>query len=82
MVKRTLELFECDRCGKEAKRYTVLFEEGTKVLDRCELHGRKLEALKEEPGEWVTTRAGKAAFKKSSVAELRLAVEQGRQNHD
>ena len=78
MVKRTLELFECDRCGKEAKRYTVLFEDGTKVLDRCALHAKKIEALREEAGEWIPPRGGKSSFRKTDIRELRLAVEQER----
>lgn len=78
MVKRTLELFECDKCGQEAKRYSVVFEEGTLVLDRCPAHAKKLEALRDEVGEWLTPRPSRSAFHKSSPAELRLAVEQGR----
>lgn len=74
MVKRTLELFECDVCGREGKRYQIVFEDGTKVLDRCPLHGKKLEALRDEKGEWASQRPGKATFRKSTMADLRLAV--------
>lgn len=78
MVKRTLELYECDRCGKEAKRYSISYEDGTLVLDRCETHNKKLEALREEVGEWLTPRAGKSSFHKSTLAEVRQAVEEAR----
>lgn len=77
MVKRTLELFECDRCGNEAKRYSISYEDGTLVLDRCVTHAKKLEALRDEPGEWLTPRGGKTAFHKSSLAEVRQAIEEG-----
>lgn len=79
MVKRTLELFECDICGEEGQRYQVVFEEGTKILDRCLRHGKSLEKLRDEQGEWVTPKSGKSSFRKSSLAELRLAVSEGRQ---
>lgn len=79
MVKRTLELFECDKCGAEGRRYTVTFpEEGTLVLDRCEQHAKKIEALRNETGEWLTSRGGKQAFRKSSPAEIRQAIEAAR----
>lgn len=80
MVKRTLELFECDVCGKEGKRYQVVFEDGTKVMDRCPTHAKKLEALREEKGEWASQRPAKATFRKSTLADLRLAVAQQSQN--
>lgn len=78
MVKRTLELYECDRCGKEAKRYSISYEDGTLVLDRCETHNKKLEALRDEPGEWLTPRGNKNSFHKSTLAEVRQAVEEAR----
>lgn len=78
MVKRTLELFECDKCGQGAKRYSIVFEEGTLVLDRCPQHGKQLEKLRDEKGEWLTPRASKTAFHKSSLSEVRAAVEQAR----
>lgn len=78
MVKRTLELFECDKCGNQAKRYSIVFEEGTLVLDRCELHAKQLEKLRDEKGEWLTPRVGKTAFHKSSLSEVRAALAQGR----
>ena len=71
MVRRTLEVFECDKCGREGKRYTVLFEEGALVLDRCELHGKKLEALRSEKGDWRENKASRSAFRKSTPDELR-----------
>ena len=78
MVKRTLELFECDKCGQEAKRYSVVFEDGTLVLDRCPAHAKRLEALREEVGEWLTPRPARSAFHKSSLSEVRVAIEQAR----
>lgn len=79
MVKRTLEVFECDKCGNEGQRYSVIFPEGTLVLDRCETHARKILALRSEVGEWVQTGTmGRNTFRKSSVSELRAAVEAAR----
>ena len=80
MVKRTLELFECDRCGKEAQRYSISFPngDGVLVLDRCEMHAKKLEAMREEPGEWLRPREGKQSFHKSSAEELRVRLEEAR----
>ena len=78
MVKRTLELFECDKCGNEGQRYSVTFPEGTLVLDRCETHAKKIEALRDEVGEWVHGAAGRNTFRKSSLVELREAVEASR----
>lgn len=74
MVKRTVELYSCDVCGKDAKRYTVTYEDdGTRVTDRCEKHGARLEALKDEPGEWLSERS-KSTFRKSTPADIRLAL--------
>lgn len=78
MVKRTLELFECDVCEAEGLRYQIVFPEGTKILDRCERHAKKIEALRDEQGEWVAPKSGKATFRKSSLQDLRLAVAQGK----
>lgn len=80
MVKRVVEQFECDRCGKDASRYSIVYPEATLILDRCQLHAKKLEALRNETGEWVSNTSGRQAFKKSSLADLRLAVAAG--NHD
>lgn len=77
MVRRTLEVFECDKCGKDGKRYTILFEDGALILDRCEAHGKKLEALREETGSWRDNRAGKAVFHKSTPEELQRALNNG-----
>lgn len=79
MVKKTLEMYECDRCGKEGQRYTVLFSDGTMVLDRCPEHAKQLEKLRSEPGEWLTSREGRRMhFHKSTMEELRTAVKEGR----
>ena len=76
MVRKTLELFECDVCGREGVRYQIIFEEGTRILDRCTTHAKKIEALKDEPGEWQV-RGTKASFRKSSISEIRAAVAAG-----
>ena len=79
MVKRTLELFDCDKCGNEGKRYSVTFEDGTLVMDRCSVHAKKLEALRDEQGEWmVGTQLGRNSFRKTSLTELRQEVEAAR----
>lgn len=79
MVKRTLEVYECDVCGAEGKRYSIVYDEGTFVMDRCERHAKKLESFKEEPGEWQQPGV-RTTFRKSSPAELRLAVARARHN--
>lgn len=72
VVKRTVELYECDKCGEDATRYQVVFEDATLVLDRCDRHNRMLEKLREEKGEWVSNRTGtRQTFKKSTLAEIR-----------
>jgi len=78
MVKKTLEVFECDKCGNEGQRYSINYPEGTLVMDRCETHARKIEALRDEVGEWVHGGAGRNNFRKSSLVELREAVEAAR----
>ena len=70
MVRRTVELFECDICGEEGQRYTVTFpEEGVLSLDRCERHRKKIEALKNEKGSWSTA-SGRSSFKVSTPEEI------------
>lgn len=76
MVRRVMEHFECDRCGRPGQRYTIVFTDGSLALDRCETHGKKMEALRDEPGEWIDPHAStpKRTFKKSTIADLRLAM--------
>jgi hypothetical protein len=69
MVKRTLEAFDCDVCGEEGSRYTIVFADGSLALDRCPRHGAKLEKLRDEKGSWSTPSA-KTAFKVSTPAEI------------
>lgn len=76
MVRRTIEMYACDICGNDGKRYQVIFDEGTWVTDRCERHARPLEKIKDEPGEWLAT-PGRQAFRKSTPAEIRLALARG-----
>lgn len=72
MVKRTLELYECDVCGNEGSRYTVVFEDGQMTLDRCEKHRGKLEAIRKEKGSWVAKAAGsRSGFKISTMDEIK-----------
>lgn len=71
MVKRTLELFECDVCGEEGARYTVTYPDGQMTLDRCDRHGAKLLKLKEEKGAWVAKSPGsRSGFKISTLDEI------------
>lgn len=71
MVKRTLELFECDVCGQEGERYLVTFPDGQMTLDRCGRHNAQIEKLRNEKGSWVTRTAnGRTSFKISSVDEI------------
>lgn len=74
MVRRTVELYECDKCGAEATRYSIVFPDATLILDRCMKHNRKIETLREEQGEWVTNKGAKASFRKSSLADIRVAM--------
>lgn len=72
MVKKTLELYECDVCGTEGVRYTVIYEDGQMTLDRCEKHGAKIEALRQEKGSWVAKTAGsRSGFKVSTMDEIK-----------
>lgn len=76
MVKEVTERFRCDRCDKVGARYAIAFTDATLLLDRCETHAKKIEALRDEPGEWVSnTPTHKAVFKKTSLAELKLALQ-------
>lgn len=72
MVKRTLEVFECDICGADGRRYLVMYEDGQMVLDRCERHNGKLEKLRDEKGSWTTKSPGhKSSFKVSNIDDIR-----------
>lgn len=71
MVKRTVELYECDVCGQDAQRYGVVFPDGQMTLDRCDRHNRSLERLRDEKGSWVTkAHNGRTSFKVSSIDEI------------
>lgn len=76
MARRTLEVFECDICGKEGERYTILYPDGQKVLDRCDRHNSKVLALREEKGEWQQ-RDGRSQFKISTPDEIMKLREGG-----
>ena len=71
MVRKTVELFECDVCGADGNRYTVTYpDEGTLALDRCDRHNRKILALREEKGSWAAQSNGRSNFKVSSIEEI------------
>lgn len=75
MVKKTLEVFECDVCGKEGERYQITYPDDTvRILDRCSRHARDLEGFRDQPGTWMSPRPTKSSFRKSSPSELRLAL--------
>lgn len=70
MVRKTVELYECDVCGRDAERYAVTFPEGgTLALDRCDKHNKKILALKEEKGHWAQSN-GRSVFKVSSLEDI------------
>jgi len=70
MVKVTLEAFHCDVCGDEGDRYTVGYRDGMKILDRCPRHATKLEALRNEKGDWQAS-SPRSEFKVSSIDEIK-----------
>lgn len=71
MVKRTLELYECDVCGAEGERYMVTFPDGQMTLDRCQRHNTHLEKLRTEKGSWVAKpQNGRSSFKVSTLDDI------------
>lgn len=78
-MKKTLETYECDLCGRDAERFVVTYMDGSMLLDRCEKHNTKLLKFREEKGEWVSKEPrGKATFKLSSPAEIAKQVQNGK----
>lgn len=77
MVKVTLEAFHCDVCGEPGQRYTVGFPDGVKLLDRCARHAAKVEALRNEKGDWQPVSA-KSEFKVSSIDEIKKQKKVGK----
>lgn len=73
MVERTVKVYECDVCGESGARYTMLYEDGSQVMDRCVKHNKKQEALRAEKGTFTQAGASKSAFKLSDEADIRLA---------
>lgn len=73
MVKRTMEMYECDLCGDEGDRYTVIFPEGALAMDRCERHAAKLLKLRDEKGIWTSQQARqpKSSFKLSTPDDIK-----------
>jgi hypothetical protein len=53
VAKRTLEQILCDVCESVGERYTLSFPDGIKILDRCSKHDKKIQALREEAGDWT-----------------------------
>lgn len=70
MVRVTLEVYRCDVCGADGERYTVGYRDGVKVLDRCPRHASKLEAFREEKGDWQPN-SPKAEFKVSTIEDIK-----------
>lgn len=71
MVRKTVELFECDICGDPGERYTITFpEDGALALDRCGKHNKKIIALREERGSWAQSNP-RSAFKVSSLDDIK-----------
>lgn len=50
VAKRTIEIYDCDLCGKPGFHYTVTTPEGLLSLDRCEEHAKTILDLKHEEG--------------------------------
>lgn len=72
MVKKTVELVECDLCGRTAQRYSVTYPEGIMHLDRCSDHDNEVLALKGQPGTWVTMDPGRRrGYHKSTLEDIR-----------
>lgn len=71
MVKRTLELYECDICGGEGERYTVTFPDGQMTLDRCQRHNSHIEKLRNEKGAWSARASnGRSSFRISTIEDI------------
>lgn len=70
MARRTVELFECDVCGNDADRFTILFPDGTLALDRCSDHSGIVTSLKDEPGQWTSSGDGKTPFRVTTPEEI------------
>lgn len=70
MVRKTVELFECDVCGADGERYTISFpDDGMLALDRCERHAKRIVAFRDEKGSW-TNGSGRSVFKVSSLEDI------------
>lgn len=71
MVKKTLETYECDVCGKDGERFTINYPDGTMTLDRCRQHAKPLQDFKDTPGQWIgSNHVGKTKFRVSSMADI------------
>lgn len=77
MVKRTLELYDCDVCGAgDAVRYEIVYSDGRLVLDRCERHGGKFEKLRDEKGAWIVKPPGaRVGFRITDPSEILKEIE-------
>lgn len=77
MVKEIIEVFRCDKCGDSGDRYSITFPTNeTLLLDLCKRHGEELERFRDVPGEWIQAKGSKKRFQKSSLEDIRLAIEQ------
>lgn len=69
-MKVTLERLVCDVCQEDGERYTLAFPDGTKVLDRCEKHAKKIIALRDEVGQWSPLEGRKSGIQVTTVQEI------------
>lgn len=71
MVKKTLEVYECDICGEPGERYTVHYPDGILHLDRCGKHNQPLMKLRDAQGQWAPLEPkGRQGYKKSTLSEI------------
>lgn len=71
MVKKTLETYVCDICGREGARFTIGYPDGGfMALDRCDKHDNTLLKFKDEKGTWVAPGA-KNVFKVSTAEDIK-----------
>ena len=72
MARREVKVYECDRCGSDqGERYIVTFPDGrVRVMDRCRKHNSKMEALRDERGEWVK-KPTRDTYKVTPLKEIR-----------
>ena len=73
MTRVTVEQFHCDICSNLGERFTLVFDGGRKIFDRCDKHDRKLRTLRDlEEGTFVADEPARRrnAFTVSSVQDI------------